>query len=204
MDRILDQTWLSQEILTTLEDAKRFAGDNSGYRLDWRLPQLPWYEQLTLIRIFARLIDPSKIKRGISSYSVRSDVKKIKRGKRAYRKKIFKRNTAKYFERNLKSMIAMARMHGVKIMFATFAYHPHKKDSVSKKEYQKAIAEHNRIILGFSKEYGVPVYDFAEEMPTNSCDDCWWDGRHVNKKGARIKARLFADYIHEQELITEP
>jgi hypothetical protein len=29
----------------------------------------------------------------------------------------------------------------------------------------------------------------------------WADGRHVNEAGALVKARLFAEYIHDQGLI---
>ena len=43
------------------------------------------------------------------------------------------------------------------------------------------------------------MFDFAAVMPTDK--RFWLDGRHVNVEGARLKARLFADFLHEAGLI---
>jgi hypothetical protein len=45
------------------------------------------------------------------------------------------------------------------------------------------------------------MFDFAAVMPKEAT--YWADGRHVNEAGAVVKARLYAEFLHEQGLIDQ-
>ena len=108
-------------------------------------------------------------------------------------------NPPVYFERNLRSMIAVSNEHDVPIMFSTWAHSSEATDYSTTPHYEQGIREHNQVVKSVAKRHGIPLFDFAPLMPNNS--RYWADGRHVNEEGAKIKADLFAAFINEQELI---
>lgn len=112
---------------------------------------------------------------------------------------ILEENPPVYFRRNLENMSAIAKAHNVKIMLSTWAHSPYLNDYASEDYYQLAFAENNDVVKEVAADQQIPLFDFAEVMPQDVT--YWADGRHVNEAGAIEKARLFADYIHQQELI---
>ncbi|TFH22361.1 MAG: SGNH/GDSL hydrolase family protein [Myxococcales bacterium] len=110
-------------------------------------------------------------------------------------------NDPRFFRRNLENIVAIARQHGVGIVLASFAYAPAFDDEprVSTREYARALREHNEVIRSVSESGRVAYYDFAAEFPTD--EGLFTDGRHVNEKGARVKGRLFADFLVDNGLV---
>lgn len=108
-----------------------------------------------------------------------------------------------YYERNLETIIALARAHGVKVMMATFATSPEFTESAraASPEYQGAYPQMNAVMQRVCARNDVPCYDFAADFPRTK--EYFDDGRHVNKKGAQLKARLFARFILEEQLLEE-
>ena len=106
-----------------------------------------------------------------------------------------------YYERNLETIIALARAHGVGVMMATFATSPEFPESAraSSPEYQGAYPQMNAVMKRVCARNDVPCYDFAADFPRTK--EYFDDGRHVNKKGAQLKARLFARFIVENDLV---
>jgi hypothetical protein len=45
----------------------------------------------------------------------------------------------------------------------------------------------------------VPMFDFANAMPKDRI--FWSDSRHVNARGARMKAELFAQFLVNNDLV---
>jgi lysophospholipase L1-like esterase len=112
---------------------------------------------------------------------------------------ILKENPPVYFRRNLENMIAVAKEHGVEIMFSTWAYSPYLKDYASEGYYQQGFRENNDVVKEVATDQRIPLFDFAGVMPQDA--EYWADGRHVNEAGALVKARLFAEFIDAQGLI---
>lgn len=189
------------DVHARLVDPDHYRGDNTGYRRQWKIPRPPCYEQVATVRVLLRLLGRSKTATDLHDLTTRTDTYRYKNRAPTPKAEILKRNLPTYFERNLKSMIAVAKINNVQIMFATFAYHPKKNDYLNADCYRKGIAEHNQIIRNLAAEYNVPVFDFAAKMPTLTCPKCWHDGRHVSKKGAALQGKLFADFIDQQDLI---
>ena len=115
--------------------------------------------------------------------------------------KILEQNPPIYFQRNLENMIAIAKEHGIEVLFATWAYSPYLNDYASKDYYQQGFQENNAVVKEVANRHHIPLFDFAEVMPQDA--KYWADGRHVNEAGALEKARLFAEYIHTMGLIKQ-
>ena len=113
--------------------------------------------------------------------------------------KILEKNPPIYFQRNLENMIAIAKEHGIEVLFATWAYSPYLNDYASKDYYQQGFQENNEVVREVANRHHVPLFDFAAVMPQDA--KYWADGRHVNEAGALEKATLFAEFIHTQRLI---
>ena len=96
-------------------------------------------------------------------------------------------------------MVAIAKEHGVGIMFATWAYSPYLQDYAAKSYYQQGFAENNALVSDVATSHHIPLFDFAGVMPQDA--KYWADGRHVNEAGAVEKAELFAQFMTSQGLI---
>lgn len=114
---------------------------------------------------------------------------------------LLKENPPTYFRRNLENIVAVAKEHGVQIMFSTWAYSPYRKDYAAQGYYQQGFKENNDVVKEVAAEGQIPLFDFATVMPQDA--KYWADGRHSNEAGALLKAQLFAEFIHTQKLIEQ-
>jgi lysophospholipase L1-like esterase len=116
-------------------------------------------------------------------------------------RQIFATNKPVYFRRNLEHIIVIANYRNIKTVLATFAFSPQFTDEpiVSSEECIDGFSEMNQVIKDIATETGVGLFDFASVFPTDK--SYYTDGRHVNEKGAKLKAKLFADYLIENELV---
>ena len=114
---------------------------------------------------------------------------------------ILKENPPIYFRRNLENMIAVAKEQNVAIMFSTWAYSPFLHDYAAEGYYQQGFRENNDVVKEVAASHEIPLFDFAGVMPQDI--EYWADGRHINEAGALVKARLFAEFIHAQGLISQ-
>jgi hypothetical protein len=109
---------------------------------------------------------------------------------------VLKANPPIYFRRNLENMIAVAKEHGVEIMFSTWAYSPYLHDYAAEGYSQQGFGENNDVVKDVAASHDIALFDFASIMPKDA--EYWADGRHVNEAGALVKARLFAEFIDAQ------
>ena len=112
---------------------------------------------------------------------------------------ILEKNPPIYFQRNLENMIAVAKEHGIEVLFSTWASSPYLDDYASKDYYRQGFQENNEVVKEVANRHHIPLFDFAAVMPQDA--KYWADGRHVNEAGALEKATLFAEFIHTQGLI---
>ena len=112
---------------------------------------------------------------------------------------LLKAHPPNYLRRNLTNMVVITRAHGADILLSTWAYSPYLDDYASTPHYQRGFEENNAVILEVAAENEVKLFDFAERMPKTK--EYWSDGRHVNEKGALVKAKLFAEFVHESGLL---
>jgi lysophospholipase L1-like esterase len=196
----------------------QYKGDNSGSRIatlrSLRMPSILEYStaiRWLLIRL-GRAEPHSELRRTViteaPSYLAGLLSKQQLNG--SYPAQIFREipamemlrtNRPVFFERNLESMVAVAHAHGSQVVLATFAYSPLFDDepTVSSREYRSALDEGNEVVKRVGVATGVPVYDFAAEMPNDR--RYFTDGRHFTIEGNRMRATLFADFLLAQELL---
>ena len=104
-------------------------------------------------------------------------------------KELLSENPPVYFRRNLLNMAAIAKIHNIELVFATWAYSPYFNDYASTTHYQQGFSENNNIIKQVADSQNIPFFDFAKAMSDEI--RYWSDGRHVNEEGALLKAELF-------------
>ena len=178
-----------------------YAGDNSGFLKAWQDPPIPIWERSCLCRYVSRKFSFTH-QVGLSSFVRKEGVPFLRTGSPsniAQGMKWLKKNPPIYFQRNLNSMIAIAKSNNIQIMMATWAYSPFFSDYSSTPHYQRGYSENNDIVKKVGELQKVPVFDFASVMPQDP--KYWADGRHVNEEGALLKAKLFAEFIHQEGLI---
>ena len=182
-----------------------YRGDDLGRRQAWQVPDVALWEHSAVLRIVSRAMN---ITRQVSvddfasaptyvSWPFESRLEEFNLDPA----EILKENPPIYFRRNLENMIAIAQEHDVQILFSTWAHSPNLNDYASEDYYQQGFRENNDVVIDVATSHHIPLFDFADVMPQDAT--YWADGRHVNESGAAVKARLFADYIHDQELIEQ-
>ncbi len=115
--------------------------------------------------------------------------------------KMLMTNKPEYFRRNIENIIAIAQFREIETVIATFAYCPNFDDSpiVSCKEYVLAYDEMNQVLKSLSQKMQVNIFDFADVFPKDKI--YFTDGIHVNAEGVKLKAKMFADYLINKELL---
>ena len=109
-------------------------------------------------------------------------------------------NKPTFFRRNIRNIALIAKAEGIKTVLASFAYSPLFDDSmVSSDEYIYAYSEMNAVLKNIADEMNVDFFDLKKAFPEDM--RYYEDGRHVNKEGAELKAKLFADYLIEKNLV---
>lgn len=103
------------------------------------------------------------------------------------------KNPPIYFERNLRSIIAVAQENDIHVLLSTWAWSDQLRDYAATAHYQKGFREHNDVIRKIAALKQISLYDFASEMPKDK--KYWADGPHNNSAGVTLKAKLFANYI---------
>jgi len=125
-------------------------------------------------------------------------------------------NNPRYFKRNLENLIAIAQDRHLSVIVSTFAYHDtilgKYKSSSETEEFRKCIEQHNSVLRQIAKDKNVHLFDFALIFPKNikyfqryeRFGHEHVDLYHVNEEGAKLKAKLFAEYLVNNELIAVP
>lgn len=180
-----------------------YRGDNSGRRTIWREPI-----EVTLCRhsVLSRVIG-SRLglwrNPGVDSY-VQAETSdpgcgEISESLGVDSMTALDRNGTEFFERNLRSTIAVCEASGAKVMLATWASSAAIGDYIATPHYQRGVRELNEVILKVGQETGVATFHFAAVMPPDPV--YWRDGRHVNARGAGLQAAAFARFLQEREVL---
>jgi lysophospholipase L1-like esterase len=193
----------TNDVHARLVEPSAYRGDDSGRRQVWQTPPVALWEHSALLRILSRALNftrqvsvddfvssPTYMSWPFESRLLEDNLDPVE---------ILKENPPIYFQRNLENMIAVAREHDVEILFSTWASSPNLKDYAAEDYYQQAFRENNDVVKEVAASHDIPMFDFAAVMPQEAT--YWADGRHVNEAGAIVKARLYAEFLHEQGLI---
>lgn len=195
----------TNDVHARLVEPSAYRGDDLGRRQAWQVPPVALWEHSALLRIVSRMMNVTRqvsIDDFVSSPTYVSWPFEYRLSEdNLDPAEILKENPPIYFRRNLVNMSAIAKEHDVTIMLATWAHSPHMEDYAAQDYYKHGFQENNDVVQEVATDQQVPLFDFAEVMSQEPI--YWADGRHVNEAGALVKARLFAEFIHDQGLIDQ-
>jgi hypothetical protein len=105
-------------------------------------------------------------------------------------------NPPTYFERNVRSMLAVAKAHGVRAVLCTFAYSKEfpAEPLIGHPALQAAIDATNTIVRRLGAETGTPVLDHAALL---SRKELFTDGVHFSEAGNRACAEALRDHFRQ-------
>jgi lysophospholipase L1-like esterase len=106
-------------------------------------------------------------------------------------------NIPTYFERNMRSLLLLAKGNNVIPVLSTWSYYV---DADRPGHWIKAINQHNDITRQLAGELNVPLYDLANNLPI---DSAFWeiDGIHFVAKGTQEQAQQYAQFLDDSGLI---
>lgn len=188
-----------------------FRRDNRGYyatRLSLTRDDR-WFHGSTALRIVLvacgrwKSISPTSLFYRSSPYSYRNPSAELRLGNVG-------RNSPDHFVKNLEAIIALAESRDAHTVLASFCYSPElinsRKGGNPKRQahqavYASAIEAQNLALAKLAqKNQAARFFDFAGVFPRK--DEFFSSQVHVTTLGAKEKARLFAQFIDRQELIT--
>lgn len=109
-------------------------------------------------------------------------------------------NPPTYFERNIRSMIAIAHANDVDVLLSSWVYHD---TGAHPNWWRTAIVEHNAVIANLADEMDTYYYDLVAEFPVNP--DVWLeDDAHLNRDGTHLQAEHYAAYLVDARVIPPP
>jgi len=119
-------------------------------------------------------------------------------------KEILAANPPIYYQRNIENLVAVARDRNIDVVLATMALFtdPAIDYRAASEEYQIAIGEHNEVLKAIATTKGTNLFDFAAVFPRDP--QYFVDGVHVTEAGSRLKAKFFADFIVQNNLVPKP
>lgn len=108
------------------------------------------------------------------------------------------------FERNLRSMIAIAGAHDFELVLCSFAYCPDEvpADGDDWKIVLEGVDQQNAVVERLAASSGTPLLDLASRFPRDR--DLFTDPVHRNAEGLTVHARLLADFILEGGFLDTP
>jgi lysophospholipase L1-like esterase len=177
----------------------RVAGDNTHFRKSWGLPERPAITALELSETFllARWFFTDYHARAIELARfviVPEDGDQLTHGLQPAKEQGFVN-----FRRNLRSIVAVARNSGTRVLLVTQAYGEGTIDRERSEIIGTAMARLCRIVRDVSREHpnddGVALLDARHLLPT--MPGIFTDGVHMNDDGADFLARLIAARLLE-------
>ncbi len=169
----------------------------SGYRPDyshaqtaWRRPVMPWWRRSMLLDKIADEVFGSPSPRNPHLHTI------CWRPHSGLPAANWKNSSSDAFARNLVTLIAVCRAHGITPVFCTqavdFANHPLKS---ANDVWRKALSEYSVLIRSLAKKHGVGLVDLAASMSGRR--EYFADCLHMTAQGNRERARIVAGWLRE-------
>lgn len=107
---------------------------------------------------------------------------------------MLERNRPIYFERNIRGILAIARLHRVAVLLSTFGLAESGAGPAwLPPEYHSAIAEHNEMLGAIAAETQTPLVDIRALVPGS--EEFYSDSYHFTEAGNRLRAKIYAEHI---------
>jgi len=187
------------DVTTRIVNPSVYKSDNSGLRKQWQIPKIPFIFHSALLRYLANyqinlldIIDSNEGNEGMEYSGFTEKLNNTAVG-------VLDINKPIYFERNLRSMIAIAEEYDIDVLLSTFAISDEVGVHSKLPSIIKGVKQHNEVIKKVAELKNVSLIDFESQMPKDA--RYWGDGIHLTKEGIGLKAELFTRFIKKNNLI---
>jgi lysophospholipase L1-like esterase len=195
------------DVHARLVDPRDYRGDNTGTRKTWDTSGLalwPYQVPSVLVRFVAmrlQRMNPLSIDDVVWPEGVPGRVRHTEQYHRLgglTPMEALRANPPVYFDRNVRSHVALAKAHGVVPVLVTPASAPDVASGaeryVAAPHYQFALEEETAVLRRISKDTGVMLIDLPAELPAGQ--RVWQrDGVHFTSQGGRVVADILANHI---------
>jgi lysophospholipase L1-like esterase len=116
---------------------------------------------------------------------------------------MFEANPPRYFERNLRNLVAIASSEEIEVVFVSLPFFssPSSVPAASHPAYQEAQAEMASALEGIAKTTPAHYFDMASVFPMKQA--YFTDGVHSNAQGCSRRAREIFEFLQREELLPE-
>lgn len=195
---------------------ERYRADNSGYRAAPASVFLPpLWEHSALMRVvmtrLGRMTPQAELERTLDEQTpfahwsefraqVRSGTYPRRFFARVGADRILDANPPIWFERNLESLVRLARAEGITVVLSTVALRPEglAGGNPGTEFLVRAMDEMNAAVAEVAQRTDALLFDFAAGFPRDEA--LFADHVHVTAEGAAEKARRFADFLEARVL----
>lgn len=195
---------------------KVFRGDLTGYESRLLSFEPPWWENITLVRAvliyFGKTQSHSSLQRNfmVSTGAFLGDSFVTQKLDGTYPSGPFVRHPASeiletnrpvYYERNLRTLVAIAEERGIKVVLVSFVYSTEfpEEPRAWAEEYQIAYAEQNAVLEQIAADSPAEFFDLAALMPTDA--EYFTDGIHFSASGNDLRADFLTKYLLDSGLL---
>ena len=105
------------------------------------------------------------------------------------------------FQRNIKSIVAIAHENGIVPVLQTFAVCPNRFRPGSE-HFFGTIRDLNKVLRSYAAESGVPIIEVAEKLYNRT--ELFEDWMHLNDEGSHLHAEIIFNALREQGLFNLP
>jgi len=126
-------------------------------------------------------------------------------GERYTRDERIQLNSSHFNDRNLRNLFALTQFHGIDVMISELIY-PTRLDQVEGDEAlimseteQQAIVASNQLLSEFADEFGMYYYPLGDDFVIEPRD--FWTSTHLRVAGTEKQAELYAQFIHDNNII---
>lgn len=116
---------------------------------------------------------------------------------------VLAQNPPVYFERNLRTMVGIAREYNIEVMLSTWAYDASTPPD-KRPDWWSSAPEQNEVIRKVAREDGTLFFDLQASAMSTMPDNWGSDRVHPQIQGYLHQAQLYAAYLDEQGIIPLP
>jgi hypothetical protein len=197
------------DVYARLVDPQFYNGGNPARGI-WESNPAP-LPPITLYRFIAvnlRLLNPIALEQNLANRpNMRCDIGKSCSNLNMTPEEVLATNPPIYFERNLRSLVVLADLYDVQLVFSSWAYFPDPLEDyilpiMTYPYMQQAVDEQNNILKQISDETDAKFYNLMANLPHEKA--YWLDGIHFSATGSHEQAKLYAAFLVENNLIPKP
>ena len=124
------------------------------------------------------------------------------------RQELLEINSTKFVERNMRNLLALANFHNIDVVISEFVYPTElsqvdgDENLIMSPEQVQSVAEINALYSTIADDMNVHYYELSQDFVIEP--GMFWTNVHMRASGTKEQARLYAQYLVDNNLIPAP